>query len=133
MEETISSLIQSHYFLPDFNAAIYDGAIRIHFVQHQEPDALKVYFRLKKQFEEKQYLLDVRSHYIFIMIYPNHHSFLMSFDLDKSDATNDKTSPKSLRVEIEELNSHLVVGIQGPIGDDPTIYDEICSQKQQQL
>ena len=23
MEETISSLIQSHYFLPDFNAAIY--------------------------------------------------------------------------------------------------------------
>ena len=115
METTVANLTQSRYDSPAFNAAIYDGAIRVYFAQHQEPEALKIYFKIQERVRERENLLEGGSAYIFVMLYPDAASFAMSF----GDSGN--------KVNMEEFETNFVVGVNGPIpNDDPAVYDEIC-------
>lgn len=84
MKNGYSQLIQSKYFVTDFNSAIFDGPIRIYFTQTQESLALKVYFHIQNHFSnEVRRLKDISPDgpsSLFILIYPNQESFAKCFD-----------------------------------------------------
>lgn len=117
MAQSVIHLTQSRFYSPAFNAAVFDGPIRIYFAQHQEPVALKVYFMLQ------QYLKDTYSVFrngfrhhgqtIFLMLYPNEESFQTSFaeSVDK--------------VALERLGDDHVVGVKGPLLDER--FEEVFS------
>ena len=114
-EATISNLTQSRYYSPSFNAAIYDGAIRVYFAQYQETEALKIYFKIQEKMKETQSLIESDSACVFVMLYPDADSYATSF----GDSKN--------KVEMEKLEAAFVVGINGPVLDDDfVVYDEIC-------
>lgn len=113
MEITSARILESKYFSPAFNTAIFDGPVRLYFSQHQESDALKVYFRLQNHFKTEAQTIpgtnmtfqkEASGKTIFIMIYPNKESFLQSFDLDKDLA-------------VESFDNDVVIGIQSPISE----------------
>lgn len=93
MKNGYSQLIQSRYFITDFNSAIFDGPIRIYFTQVQESLALKVYFHIQSQFvNEVKRLKDVSMEVpfsLFILIYPNANAFLNCFESDQKMALVD--------------------------------------------
>lgn len=110
---TASNLTKSRYYSSAFNAAIYDGVIRVYFAQHQEAEALKLYFKIQEKVKEKE--LEMGSPYVFVMLYPDSETFSMSFgDIEA-------------KVGVEEFEQDFVVGINGPVpDDDPVVYNEIC-------
>lgn len=88
INDSISLFTQSQYYSTAFNAAIFDGPIRIYFAQYQEPAALKIYFQLQKELKET-YLLakDLfrqTGKHIFIMLYPSVDLLQMSFANESS-------------------------------------------------
>jgi hypothetical protein len=109
MAQSVIHLTQSRFYSPVFNAAVFDGPIRIYFAQHQEALALKVYYKLQ------QYLQDTYSAFrknfkqhgqtIFLMLYPTQESFNDSFSND-------------LAVAAEKLGDDHVLGVRGPLGED---------------
>jgi len=109
MAQSVIHLTQSKFYSPVFNAAVFDGPIRIYFAQHQEALALKVYFKLQ------QYLQDTYSAFrknfkqhgqtIFLMLYPTQESFKDSFK-------------KELTVCAEKLGDDHVLGVCGPLGEE---------------
>lgn len=111
MAQSVIHLTQSRYYSPAFNAAVFDGPIRIYFAQHQETVALKVYFMLQ------QYLKDTYSVFrksfrqhgqtVFLMLYPNEESFQCSF-----------TENADHQVALERLGEDHVVGVKGPLLDE---------------
>lgn len=111
MAQSVIHLTQSRYYSPAFNAAVFDGPIRIYFAQHQEALALKVYFKLQ------QYLKDTyasfrknfrhRGHTVFLMLYPTLESFENSFSKDHGQM-----------VVTERLGDDHVVGVRGPLNDE---------------
>ena len=115
MEQALNQLTQSKYFTPVFNAAIFDGPVRIYFSQAQEPQALKVYYHVQQQLLEAQPSLcqnlkdDGRN--IFVMLYPNIETFELSFDKFEGDP---------MGVACEKLGQHIVLGIRGPVIDAET-------------
>ncbi len=116
MAQSVIHLTQSRYYSPAFNAAVFDGPIRIYFAQHQETVALKVYFMLQ------QYLKDTYSIFrksfrqhgqtVFLMLYPNEESFATSFGESSGH-----------QVLLERLGEDHVVGVRGPLMDEK--FDEI--------
>src|SRR6185437_13613381 len=84
MRPQISFLTQSRFYSPAFNAAIFDGPLRIYFAQFQEPQALKVYFAAQQRLQELY--SRIRENFrrtgvnIFVMLYPSAEAFEMSFD-----------------------------------------------------
>lgn len=118
MAQSVIHLTQSRFYSPVFNAAVFDGPIRIYFAQHQEALALKVYFKLQ------QYLQDTYSAFrknfklhgqtIFLMLYPTQESFTDSF-------SGEQAGP--LRVAAEKLGDDHVLGVRGPLGEDE--YEEV--------
>ncbi len=108
MRQPATFLMQSKYYSPAFNAAIFDGPIRIYFAQYQETTALKIYFELQEQLKELYF--DARENYkkngahIFIMMYPTPETFALSF--------GDKV-PSNIMVE--RLEDDYLVGVRGPI------------------
>src|SRR5665213_1397247 len=116
MAQSVIHLTQSRFYSPVFNAAVFDGPIRIYFAQHQEALALKVYFQLQ------QYLKDTYATFrktfkqqgqtVFLMLYPTLESFENSFSQDSSGS-----------VIAERLGEDYVLGVRGPLGDEN--YDEI--------
>ncbi|MCX7978569.1 MAG: hypothetical protein N2578_06150 [Bdellovibrionaceae bacterium] len=82
MRSSYSSLMQSRFFNPAFNSAIFDGPLRIYFSQAHESFALKVYLQAQGGLtEEVKACRD--SHgikQILIMVYPSDEAFAMSFD-----------------------------------------------------
>lgn len=112
MAQTAFHLTQSRFYSPVFNAAVFDGPIRIYFAQHQEALALKVYFRLQ------QYLKDTYSALresfksqgptVFLMLYPTLDSFADSFNPDSHPGN----------VQYEPLGSDYVLGVRGPLEDE---------------
>ncbi len=116
MAQSVIHLTQSRYYSPAFNAAVFDGPIRIYFAQHQETVALKVYFMLQ------QYLKDTYSVFrksfrqhgqtVFLMLYPNEESFECSF-----------AESSGHQVALERLGEDHVVGVRGPLMDEK--FDEI--------
>ena len=117
MTAAVTHLTQSKFYSPAFNGAIFDGAIRIYFAQHQEADALKIYFRIQKLIQEEEWesLMSVRkgNSHIFIMLYPSDETFLRSFE----------GQLECDRVIREDLGEDWVIGIRGPLSDsdEPSI------------
>lgn len=109
MAQSVIHLTQSRFYSPVFNAAVFDGPVRIYFAQHQEALALKVYFKLQ------QYLQDTYSTFrknfkqhgqtIFLMLYPNSESFHNSF-------------ADGMTVACEKLGDDHVLGVCGPLDED---------------
>lgn len=125
MRTPFAALMQSKYFTPTFNSAIFDGPIRIYFSQVHEAFALKVYFSLQKK------LLSVLPHCkevsrksgqtIMIMVYPTADNFQYSFE---------GAFPKAW-LAMEEFGGDAVLGINGPREEDELHY--ICDAVESQL
>ena len=119
MRSTYSTLMQSRFFNPAFNSAIFDGPVRIYFTQAQESLALKIYFYLQQKFPEalnhaKSVHPDVGRN-ILVMIYPSSDSFQLSFEGHSDFMVQD------------ELADDVLLGINGPFEDDqlPQIAERI--------
>lgn len=111
MAQSVIHLTQSRFYSPAFNAAVFDGPIRIYFAQHQETVALKVYFMLQQYLKEKYSLFrkSFKQHgqTVFLMLYPNEESFENSFAKNLDN-----------QVVMERLGEDHVVGVKGPLLDD---------------
>ncbi len=111
MAQFVTHLTQSRYYSPAFNAAVFDGPIRIYFAQHQEALALKVYFQLQNRLKEAY--LSARQNFkqngqtIFLMLYPTVEAFESSFSRQISDL-----------VVVEIFGDDFVVGVRGPLNDN---------------
>src|SRR4051794_18760737 len=107
MAQSVIHLTQSRFYSPAFNAAVFDGPVRIYFAQHQEALALKVYFRLQQYLKEtySTFRKSFKQHgqTIFLMLYPTLESFENSFSKEMS-----------LNVVAEKLGDDHVVGVRGP-------------------
>lgn len=110
MAQSVIHLTQSRFYSPAFNAAVFDGPIRIYFAQHQETMALKVYFLLQQYLKETYAIFrNSFKHHgqtVFLMLYPNGESFESSFN------KNEKGT-----VKLEKLGDDHVVGVRGPLED----------------
>jgi hypothetical protein len=119
---------QSRYFSPVFNAAIFDGPIRIYLAQFQEAQALKLYYNLQERFSEvrKQArgLFKERGQNIFVMMYPNEETFDLSFSGESARSSKPMGAGaevcSSFGAEIirARLGTDYVVGVSGPIEDE---------------
>lgn len=111
MRSTYSNLMQSKYFSPAFNSAIFDGPVRIYFAQFHEAFALKLYFIIQNQF--KDILLKYKNHSkngssnLMVMIYPTPDHFMISFD---EDGLGQKMCT-------ETWNQDVVLGMSRPLED----------------
>lgn len=120
MDSLVSSLTQSKYYSPAFNAAIFDGPIRIYFAQYQEPQALRIYFRLQEQLKANLSALrdfhhiDGRS--VFIMLYPSADSFKQVFD-------------RVATLRVEPFGRDFILGVieEGLDDEFEPIYNELSS------
>lgn len=115
MKNGYSQLIQSKYFVTDFNSAIFDGPIRIYFTQIQESLALKVYFHIQNRFlAEVKKLKEVSTaepFSLFVLIYPTTETFTKCFESDQ-------------KMSVVEWDGDLVIGInQSPEGIDFKLFD----------
>lgn len=108
IRQTVSTLTQSRFYSPAFNAAIFDGPFRIYFTQIQESAALKLYFRLQEQLKIEdtpiKEQLKVQGTAIFLMVYPSDETFQNAF------AGADP-------IVKDRLGGDLVLGVKGPIHD----------------
>jgi hypothetical protein len=113
MKSSYSTLMQSKFFNPAFNSAIFDGPIRIYFAQFHEALALKIYFliqqKLNNEVARAKEISKATGANILVMIYPSEESFLMSFE-----GQNQTEHPLAL----EKWNEDVVVGLRGPIEDN---------------
>lgn len=111
MAQSVIHLTQSRFYSPAFNAAVFDGPIRIYFAQHQEALALKVYFKLQQYLKETYSVFrksfKVHGQTIFLMLYPTSDSFTTCFSEEK-DGT----------VMAERLGEDHVVGVRGPLDEN---------------
>lgn len=105
--------MQSKYFSPAFNSAIFDGPIRLYFAQFHESLALKIYFLIQQkwaaEFARAKDLSKATHANIMVMIYPTTESFMASMDMDGSE-----NQPWSC----EGWNQDQVIAMKGPIEED---------------
>ena len=100
---------QSKYYSPVFNAALFDGPLRLYFAQAHEADALKLYFQVQDILGSP----DIRRHFkssgkcLYIMIYPTAESFEILF-----------SDPSSQGFEATQLDQSPLIGIKGPLTAD---------------
>jgi hypothetical protein len=145
--EPVTYVTQSRFFSPVFNAAIFDGPIRIYFAQFQESQALKLYYNLQERFADVRKnargLFKERGQNIFVMMYPNEETFDLSFTEDRP------TDPKPTGAGAEaggviganvvtglgtqivraKLGHDFVVGVRGPIDDEDL--ENLCREMDQ--
>ena len=105
--------MQSKYFNPAFNSAIFDGPIRIYFAQFHESLALKVYFMIQQRLLNEVAIAKDRSKAsganILVMVYPTVESFELSFE---------DSNPTKTCLQVEKWNEDVVIGLRGPIEDE---------------
>jgi len=110
MKSTYSTLLQSRFFNPAFNSAIFDGPVRIYFSQFHEALALKIYFSLQQEMSElmvkAKELHRASGKNILVMLYPSSESFQMSFEGQSNFVVRD------------ELDGDNLIGINGPFEDE---------------
>lgn len=113
MKANYSNLMQSKYFSPAFNSAIFDGPLRIYFAQFHEAFSLKIYFQILNSFQKELSLakeIAKNSHSnLFIMIYPSKDHFTLSFD-----GAEDNDFP----IVQEKWNHDLVMGLRQPLEEN---------------
>lgn len=82
-------LTQSPYFTPAFNAAIFDGPIRIYFAQYQENHALSMYFNIQDKlghvYREAKEAFKLNGRNIFVMLYPTPELYSVAFPRAEED------------------------------------------------
>jgi hypothetical protein len=131
---------QSKFFSSAFNAAIFDGPIRIYFAQYQEAQALKLYHNLQERFgdvrKHARGIFKERGRNIFVMLYPNDEIFDVAF-ADNTEAAvglgnedlamgagaeagphvqpQPVTNPQILQ---DRLGDDFVLGVCGPMEDE---------------
>lgn len=112
MRSSYSALMQSRFFNPAFNSAIFDGPVRIYFAQFHESAALKVYFltqqKLVSELARAKEVSKQAHANILVMMYPSVDSFELSFD-ESTDLEN--------KFCISQLHEDVVIGVRGPIED----------------
>lgn len=112
MQQSGSTLTQSQFYSTAFNAAIFDGPIRIYFAQYQESLALKIYFRMQEKMQDlyrlAKEIFKFQGQNIFVMLYPTSEIFDLSF-------TDGKLNED---VCLGRLGEDYVLGVRGPIEDD---------------
>lgn len=120
MRQPISALTQSRYYSAAFNAAIFDGPVRIYFAQYQEALALKVYFRLQDRLQGVTAATEPTTRRtmpnIFVMLYPTEEIFSNSFSPEQA----------TCKVVCERLGEDHVVGVCGPLREED--FDQIFTQ-----
>ncbi len=83
MKPGFSAITSSKFYHPAFNSAIFDGPIRIYFVQFHETYALKIYFLLQDRFKEAlNHYKDIAKkteQTVLVMIYPTEDGFQKAF------------------------------------------------------
>lgn len=110
MRSPASQLTQSRYYSPAFNAAIFDGPVRIYFAQYQEALALKIYFRLQDKVHGWTGLQPGRQRNpnVFIMLYPTEEIFANCFSPEQALE----------KVVTEKLGDDHVIGVCGPLREE---------------
>lgn len=123
--EPTTFVTQSRFFTPAFNAAIFDGPIRIYFAQYQEAQALKLYFNLQERFsdvrKQARGIFKERGSNIFVMLYPNEELFEEAF----SDVVGNSKQSGSMIVR-DRLGGDYIVGVRGPLEDSDL--ESICRE-----
>lgn len=113
MRSSYTTLMQSKFFNPAFNSAIFDGPVRIYFAQFHEALALKLYFLLQQKLSAEmaraKELSKASGANILVMIYPTEESFLLSFD---------ESERHQLPLEVESWQQDVVIGLRGPLEDE---------------
>jgi len=121
MNETVTYVTQSRFFSPAFNAAIFDGPIRIYFAQYQEAQALKLYFNLQERYGEvrKQArgIFREKGRNIFVMLYPTQETFELSFGPEPKPTGLGAEKGRSAILR-DRLGQDFVVGVCGPLEDE---------------
>lgn len=124
MKAPFSALTQSQFFYSAFNSAIFDGPVRIYFVQFHESFALKIYFALQDELSPlfnavKDYSKDAGST-VLIMIYPTEEAFYNSFPEYKGQ--NCKQA-----IGIDEWEGESILGVVADYSESliPSIISEV--------
>jgi hypothetical protein len=114
MRQPVSFLTQSKFYSPAFNAAIFDGAVRIYFAQYQEAAALKLYFdaqeKLKESYMACREAFKRHGVHVFIMLYPTTETYKMCFEVSGEHA-----------VSVDRLDGDFVLGINTPITEEVNV------------
>ncbi len=109
MTAQTAELMNSKYFHPAFNSAIFDGPLRVYFSQVHEDEALKVYFILQNKYaaelDRAKKLHKTLRKTLLVMVYPSPDSYQMAFE-----------KPGTSMV-VENLKSDAVLGIAGPVAE----------------
>lgn len=112
MRSSYATLMQSKYFNPAFNSAIFDGPIRIYFAQFHEAFALKVYFLIQQKLSAEMAKARKTSKEsganILVMVYPTSENFAVPFSAVK----------EADLLEVERWQENVVIGLRGPIQDE---------------
>ncbi len=112
MAQSAIQLTHSKYYSSSFNAAVFDGPVRIYFAQHQEPLALKVYHRLqehlKQLYTNYRRELKEQGRTVFLMLYPTPECCSGLFS----------ESTENVNVAADKLGDDYVLGVPGPLADD---------------
>lgn len=106
IHQPVSFLTQSKFYSPAFNAAIFDGPLRIYFAQYQEALALKVYFKLQEGLEGFR----TSAQHVFVMLYPTPETFENSFTPEGKAVTSS--------ILMDQLGDDHVFGVCGPVRDE---------------
>jgi hypothetical protein len=110
MRQAVSLLTQSQFYSPAFNAAIFDGPVRIYFAQYQESLALKIYFRIQERlkgvYESLPESLKYSTQHLFLMVYPNQETFSHSFPQSQASMGSG------------QLGEDVVMGVQAPVQEE---------------
>lgn len=109
MKSSYSALMQSKFFNPVFNSAIFDGPVRIYFAQAQESLALKIYFGLQNMNSDalvraKEKHRDFGRN-VLVMLYPSSDCYALTLDGASSFLFQ------------ESLDEHQVIAVKGPFED----------------
>lgn len=113
MKSSYSQLMQTQYFHPAFNSAIYDGPLRLYFAQFHESLALKVYFLAQQKLQglwgQAKDVSRKTGSTVLVLIYPSNEFF---------DQTFAKAQHANNRVAIDHFEQDLLLGVRGPFEDD---------------
>ena len=133
MNECSTFVTQSRFFSPSFNAAIFDGPVRIYFAQDQEAQALKVYFNVQERFADlrkapRGFFKD-RARNIFVMLYPNVETFDMTFGDVAPLITGSGAVSGNGVIASDHLGNDYVLGVRGPMEDETleNLFEEMDS------
>jgi hypothetical protein len=105
--------MQTQYFHPAFNSAIYDGPLRLYFAQFHESLALKIYFmaqqKLQNVWNQAKDVSRRTGSTVLVLIYPSTEFF---------DQTFAKAQHPSSKLAIDQFEQDLLLGVRGPFEDE---------------